>query len=539
MPTYLEQLMAGVRPTGTAVGSAGGGGAGGAASFDFFGPWSTQGDRNTGAGIYQQGQQNTWQGGQNQADRNLQTSLQGSQFAFQGGQNNLDRVLQQMLAQGGWGNALALQGLQNQGAQGTAGINAGASMYGADQNRIADMFGSQTALSAALAQAGASRYGADQSLAASQYGSAQAAGASRYGADQQRQSANLATQSQLQAALARNQIDQMIAQLSNQTQRYGIDQQFNLGQLQDKTNRYGIDQQLQGQLAGYGSAERIASGDQATQRYGADQQFRLGDLTSGRELQGQLAGYGSNERIADLTSGRQLEGTRLSSLNDLLGRQYTADRGLEGTQFSSTADLLGNLGVAGMNNATQRYGIDTSLLNDREGRALRQGNFNQIASLLGEQGSQGGAREIQVPELQPFSGSGGGDVFTPEQIAAKQNDLRARAIQQAQTAQQRTGDIYGSRGVGEGAALQQMMQNLEMLGRMSGDQGALDFDLESATANARNRNDVRALEQQSHQNYMANLLQRYAGQIGEQDSIRGAGANRFGSILGALSSLGA
>jgi hypothetical protein len=150
-------------------------------------------------------------------------------------------------------------------------------------------------------QAAAQKYGARQSAEASKFGAQQSAGASRFGSE----------------------IQYKIAQLGDKTDRYKADRSFDLGKyqadtslkstrLQTDADKYGARLGLQGQLAGFASAEKQTGMQQQGENFRSILRERAETQREGMRLKTAERGQtfdlfrglsGSPNRFAHLTSG--------------------------------------------------------------------------------------------------------------------------------------------------------------------------------------------------------------------------------------------
>lgn len=149
---------------------------------------------------------------------------------------------------------------------------------------------------------------------------------------------------------------------------------------------------------------------------------------------------------------------------------------------------------------------------------LKKGVLNSLSGLLASFGtgkSGAGAPEITAgPEFTPSP------VYSKEQMIAQQNLIRDRSMQQAAGISKRATAKAGASGfAGNSPLLKALQANMELGGRVAGEQGALDFSRQADTANAQNMLAGSQLAQERHNAYQQALLQRYQAQLNDRNAL--------------------
>lgn len=177
-------------------------------------------------------------------------------------------------------------------------------------------------------------------------------------------------------------------------------------------------------------------------------------------------------------------------------------------------------GTKPVSNTPKLTRIETS--EDRN-RALAQQQFelkkNILSQLTGflSKSDKSGATAPEItkgPEFTPRP------VYSPEQMTAQQNLLRDRSMQHAASAGRNAMNRAGAGGMAANAPLLQALRsNLDLAGRIGGEQGALEWSREADVANAQQMLAGQQLAQSQHDAYQQALLGRYQAQIGDRNAI--------------------
>ncbi len=149
------------------------------------------------------------------------------------------------------------------------------------------------------------------------------------------------------------------------------------------------------------------------------------------------------------------------------------------------------------------------------------GNYlNQVGSLMsGQQKNAPAIAKGPAIEVAP--------IFSPEEMAMQQNQVRDRSMRQAAGVTNRMESKFAGRGLGGNSPLLDRMRMMsEVQGRVGGEGAALDFSRQMATENAKNMLAGQQLRQEVEDSYSKNLLSRYG--------IQQQGQNQFLAMLGSM-----
>lgn len=147
---------------------------------------------------------------------------------------------------------------------------------------------------------------------------------------------------------------------------------------------------------------------------------------------------------------------------------------------------------------------------------LKKNILSQLTGFLSKSDKSGAtAPEItKGPEFTPRP------VYSPEQMTAQQNLLRDRSMQHAASAGRNAMNRAGAGGMAANAPLLQALRsNLDLSGRIGGEQGALDWSRQADVANAQQMLAGQQLAQSQHDAYQQAIINRYQAQVNDRNAI--------------------
>lgn len=155
------------------------------------------------------------------------------------------------------------------------------------------------------------------------------------------------------------------------------------------------------------------------------------------------------------------------------------------------------------------------------------GNFlNQFGNIFAANQKGGGG-----PAIQKGPAINVAPIFSPEEMAMQQNQVRDRSMKQAAGVTNRLQNQFAARGLGGSSPLLQRLSAMsEIQGRVGGEGAALDFARNMATENAKNLLAGQQLRQEVEDSYTKNLLSRYGIQQQGQNQLLAMLGSMFGGL---------